>query len=97
MSGGFLGQDEGPEERPAYFQHVERARDESAEAPACPMIKVFGGVSEVLEVFQPQHVADAPPGLVGNAGKEVAAGDPGHFDERGLRIPQVFEHFHHEH
>ena len=97
LSDDLLGQDEGPEERPANFQYVERIGEEAAEIPTCPMIEVLGGVSEVFKVFQPQHVAEAPPGLVGNACKEVTAADSGHFDERGLRIPQVFEHFHHEH
>ena len=96
-SGQFFSKNECPEERPANFQHSKRARDESAEASVRPMIEVFGSVPKVFEVFQPQHISDSPPGLVGNAGQEVAAADTGHIGQRGLRIAQMFEHFHHQH
>lgn len=90
---GFSGQDKGPEERSPESGYRKQPGHESPETPDGPMLDVFGRVAQLAQVFEPQHVPDAPEGLIGDAGQEVASADPPNLAQRARWITDMFEYF----
>ena len=79
-----------------YLDHFERICDEALESARRPMMNVLRGVPEIAKIFEAQHVAEAPPRLVGHACQQVPSAYSGQFTKRGQGIADVLKYFQNE-
>ena len=92
-----MSQGESPEERGLQGLHRERPGEKRSESTGRPVLNMLGGVAKVAQVLEAQHVADPPPGFVGDTGQQEALAHSEHFPQGLIRIADVFKDLEGEH